>query len=51
MNNAYFCFYSKVVSPQADHFFVLDFADDKINIDRDQDMTSQMALYMEDYNY
>lgn len=51
MNNEYFCFYSKVVPPQTDHFFVLDFADDKVNIDRDQDMTTQMALYMGDCNY
>ncbi|EES4393003.1 hypothetical protein V9O26_001879 [Escherichia coli] len=50
-NNEYFCFYSKVVPPKFHHFFVLDFSDGKINIDRDQDMMTQMALCMGYYNY
>ena len=42
---------SKVVPPKFHHFFVLDFSDGKINIDRDQDMMTQMALCMGYYNY
>lgn len=51
MNNENFCFYSKVVPSKTDHFFVLNFSDGKVNIDRGQDMTTQMALCMGDYNY
>ncbi|EPB6467310.1 hypothetical protein ACQUW4_001933 [Cronobacter dublinensis] len=46
MKNEYFCFYSKVVPPQSHHFFVLDFTNDKVNIYRDKDMMTQMALSM-----
>lgn len=51
MKNEYFCFYSKAVPPQTNHFFVLDFANDKVNLDRSQDMMTQMALSMGGNDY
>ncbi|EBQ9598980.1 hypothetical protein E0601_02905 [Salmonella enterica subsp. enterica serovar Carmel] len=45
-NNEYFCFYSNSVQPQNDHFFVIDFVDGKVNIDRNKNLDAHMELVM-----
>ncbi|NIC26384.1 hypothetical protein [Serratia plymuthica] len=41
-NNEYFCFYSKSALQKNDHFFVIDFVDGKINLDRNKERTTHM---------
>lgn len=41
-NNEYFCFYSKNVSPRNEHFFVIDFTNGSINMNREVNRTDHM---------
>ncbi|MBC3227477.1 hypothetical protein [Serratia fonticola] len=50
-SNEYFCFYSRSVVPQNDHFFVIDFVDEKINLDRNKDLAVHMQLIMDNSSY
>lgn len=48
--NEYFCFYSNSVCPQNDNFFVIDFVDGKIYLDRNKELDTHMKLIMDNYS-
>ncbi|HBW1533373.1 TPA: hypothetical protein N3428_005160, partial [Klebsiella quasipneumoniae] len=45
-NNEYFSFYSNTVQPKNEHFFVIDFVDGKINIDRNKNIATHLEWVM-----
>ncbi|HFN0789204.1 TPA: hypothetical protein ACHB2C_003330 [Klebsiella variicola subsp. variicola] len=45
-NNEYFSFYSNTVQSKNEHFFVIDFVDGKINIDRNKNIATHMEWVM-----
>ena len=45
-NNEYFSFYSNTVQSKSEHFFVIDFVDGKINIDRNKNIATHMEWVM-----
>lgn len=45
-NNEYFSFYSNTVQLKNEHFFVIDFVDGKINMDRNKNIATHMEWVM-----
>lgn len=44
--NEYYCFYSGTVAPKNNHFFVIDFIDRRINLDRSKELNEHLKLMM-----